>query len=162
MPNPRLLAFFGLALAGVAAFTGLTVWSRWDKHIGINGQFVKVRTAAPTAEDSLVILDLKLENPGDLAFQIDEATLTVTPASGDPVDGIIVAGRDTLRLFDAYPALGPRGNDPLLMRDIIGAHKTVERMMAFQFPGLPEDKLKARKSLVLKIHERQGSVHEIK
>lgn len=162
MPSSRLLIFFGIALAAVAAVAGVALWSNWDKHVEVVGSIAKARTAAASAEDSLIVLDLKLDNPSDLPFQIDEATLIVTPAAGDPLEGIIVAGNDTLRLFDAYPGLGARGNDPLRMRDIIGAHKAVERMLVFQFPGTPEDKLKSRKSMVLKIRERQGSVHEIK
>lgn len=162
MPSTRLLGFFALALAAAGLVAGLALWSNWDKHLEVRGRIVKARTAAPGEADSLVVLDLKLENPSELPFQVDEAQLILTPAAGEPIEGIIVAGADIQRVFEAYPALGIRANDPLLMREIIGPRKVAERMMAFQFPGTPEEKWKSRKSLVLKIRERQGSVHEIR
>lgn len=159
---PRVLVFFGIALLGVSLFTALTVWTRWDKHLELTGRVTKVRTVAPTPEDSVMVLDLKLENPSELPYEVDEIELRLTPAKGEPVDGVIVAAQDVQRVFDAYPQLGLRGNDPLRRRDIIGGHKTLERMLAFQFPGTKEQVLLERKALVLKVRERQGAVHEIR
>jgi len=64
------------------------------------------------------------------------------------------------RLFDAVPLLGQKYNPTLIAREKIASHESEDRMVAARFE-VPDDRLEARKRLVLRIEEVDGAVSEI-
>src|SRR6516164_9768952 len=75
-------------------------------------------------------------------------------------EGSTVADSDMGRLFDAVPLLGQKYNPTLIAREKIASHESEDRMVAARFE-VPDDRLEARKRLVLRIEEVDGAVSEI-
>ena len=147
------LAFVGLVVAGV-------LFMQRGARVGLTGNILKVRTAPLEDGSSIVVLDFRFNNPGNVLFVVRSVTVVLEEKDGKQFDGRTIAEMDAKRLFDALPLLGQKFTDTLVERDKIPGHTFQDRMVAARFDA-PESRLEARKRFLLRIEEVDGLVTEI-
>ena len=156
-------SFWAYLLVGIVAASALVgVLLYWNRgaHIELKGSIQKVRTLATDPSSAVVFVDFRFVNPADYPFVVRKVEVTMEDSSGKSIEGTSVADVDAKRLFQYYPAIGPKYNPSLLMNDRIAPRQTLDRMIAAQFM-LAEEKVQARKSLRIRIEDVDGAVSEM-
>jgi hypothetical protein len=148
----------GLAVVLIAA--GAIVYMQWGAHVEVKGSILKVRTMALDENSSLAVVDFRVTNPADYAFVVRNCTIILDNGGEQMFEGTSVPETDVKRIFDAYPVLGQKFNDSLIMRNKIAPHSTQDRMIAARFET-PIEKLDARKRLLVRIEDVDGPVSEL-
>ena len=142
---------FAVGLACIAlAVGGIFYMQRGDK-IDLPGKILKVRTAPLDDESSVAVVDFRAANPSDILFEVR--------GDGKVSEGQISSDTDAARLMQAVPVLGEKYNKTLMVKERIGAHGAVDRMVAVRFP-VPIDQLDGRKRLVIRVEEVDGKTFE--
>jgi hypothetical protein len=125
----------------------------------INGKILKVRTGALSENDSIAVMDLRMENPSNLTFVVRQVEVTLEEKDGTMADGLVVAKGDLKQLFQFNRFLGDQYNDSLTIKDQIAPHATVDRMLAARFEVKKED-LEAAKAIHVSIQDMDGPLFE--
>jgi hypothetical protein len=147
----------GLVVIALAV-GGIFVMQRGDR-MQLPGKILKVRTAALDEDSSIAVIDFRMENPSNILFEVRTVTLEMDDNQGKSYLGQTVSEMDTQGLFDAIPALGPKFNKSLVMRERLGAHGSADRMIAARFQA-KVDMLDGRKRFVVRIEEVDGKSFE--
>ncbi|HTS31349.1 MAG TPA: hypothetical protein VMH81_36000 [Bryobacteraceae bacterium] len=147
------IACVGLVVAGV-------LFMQRGARVGLTGSVLKVRTAPLDDNSSVVVLDFRINNPGNVLFVVRGVTVVLEEKDGKQFDGQTVAEMDAKRLFEGLPLLGPKYTDTLVERDRVPGHTSQDRMVAARF-NAPESRLEGRKRFLLRIEEVDGLVSEI-
>ena len=147
------IACVGLVVAGV-------LFMQRGARVGLTGSVLKVRTAPLDDNSSVVVLDFRINNPGNVLFVVRGVTVVLEEKDGKQFDGQTVAEMDAKRLFEGLPLLGPKYTDTLVERDRVPGHTSQDRMIAARF-NAPESRLEGRKRFLLRIEEVDGLVSEI-
>jgi hypothetical protein len=148
----------GLAVVGV----GLSVLLVGTKsaHLELDGSILKVRVMPLNDNASLVIVDFRVKNPSDVNFVVKNVITKFVPMTGDRTDGTPISKFDVENVFKYEKLLGPKFNDVLSIRDKIGPHQTVDRMVGARFE-MGESALDLRKSIEVSIEDMDGTVADI-
>lgn len=150
---------FGVGLACIAlAVGGIFYMQRGDK-IDLPGKILKVRTAPLDNESSVAVIDFRAANPSDILFEVRTVTAQLQGADGKMSEGQVSSDTDAARVMEALPMLGDKYNKTLMVKERIGAHGAVDRMVAVRFP-VPIDQLDARKRLMVRVEEVDGKTFE--
>jgi hypothetical protein len=149
-----------VGLVAVAIAVAWVLYIQRGAHIEPKGKILKVRTQALDNTSSVAVIDFRVANSSDYLIVVREVTVTLEDASGNPVDGMMVAEMDAQRLFQYYPLLGQKYNDTLKMRDRIPARQTLDRMIAARFE-IPQAQLDARKKLTVRVDDVDGPFGEL-
>jgi hypothetical protein len=157
--NKRLLIFFGVGVVAIAIAVGSIVFSTKGSHLELKGEILKVRTGALSDEDSIAVLDFRVENPSDVPFVVRDVTVSVEKPDGTKVDGATVSKTDLKRLFQYNRFLGDQYNDGLIIKDTIAPHQMVDRMVAARFDLKARD-LEGAKAIHLSIQDLDGPLFE--
>jgi hypothetical protein len=157
MNRERLLSI-AIGLALVSAAIGGLLWFNRGSRMVLDSTVQKVRTQALDDATALVV-DFRITNPSKYRYVVGKVEL-FADLDGNWVEGSIVADIDAKRFFDAYPAIGQKFNDTLLMREKIAPGQSIDRMLAARFE-VHESKLLARRNLKIRIEEVDGVVTEI-
>jgi len=152
VPKPFII-LSGLAV--VALLLGGAFYIQWDAHMEIKGRVVKVRTLNALDEATIVIADCRLENTAGSTYTVGDIKVELEDSKGQKTEGMAIAEMDADRVFAGYPALGPRFNPNLKVRDKLAAHSTVDREFSVQFP-LPGPAVAARKRIIVTVRELDG------
>jgi hypothetical protein len=147
------LACVGLVVAGV-------LFMQRGARVGLTGNVLKVRIAPLDDNSTIVVLDFRFSNPGNVLFVVRSVTVVLEEKDGKQFDGRTVAEMDAKRLFEAVPLLGQKFTDTLVERDRVPGHTFQDRMVAARFDA-PESRLESRKQFLLRIEEVDGLVTEI-
>ena len=107
----------GLAVVGIGL--GFLWMGTKGNHLELNGTILKVRTMPLSPVASLVVVDFRVTDPSDIPFVIKSASLTLEPATGATLDGMVVSKPDIENVFKYNPILGPKFNDVLGIKDRI-------------------------------------------
>jgi hypothetical protein len=149
---------FGIAFGAALVVILILLWvgfsSTAGNHLAPTGHIGKVRVQAVTDNVSFVVLDFNMKNDSDRNMIVHSITGTV----GD-VDGSAVAASDLEDAFHRYTDLGEQYNPVLKERDVLPAHKSLDRMVGIRF-DLPADKVEGRK-ITLKVQDVTGPVLEL-
>lgn len=148
----------GLAVVGLA-LTFLVVGTKGN-HLELNGNILKVRVMPLSTTASLVIVDFRVTDPSDVPFVMKGATLTLDPASGATLDGMMVSKPDVENVFKYNPILGPKFNDVLSIQDTIAPHQRMDRMVGARFE-IPESEAEERKAVHLHLEEMHGTTADL-
>jgi hypothetical protein len=143
----------GVAVVGIAL--GFLLIGTQGNHLELNGTILKVRVLPLSPVASLVVVDFRVSDPSDVPFVIKSATLTLDPASGPTLDGMMVSKPDIENVFKYNPILGPKFNDVLGMEDRIKPHQRLDRMVGARFE-IPESQAEDRKAVHLHVEEMDG------
>jgi len=147
----------GLAVVGLGLY--VLLYSTKGSHLELKGEILKVRVLSLNDKASLVMLDFRATNPSDLRWVIKTVQIIIDPPQGDPIEGAIISKADVDNVFKYEKLLGPKYNDVVSIKDLIPAHKTVDRMAGARFE-LPESEIDKRKSIRLRIEELDGIIAE--
>jgi hypothetical protein len=152
----QFVSAFGIGLIAVAAAVGGILYMQRGAHMELTG-VMTVRTIATDENTALAVVNLRIANPSDYAFEFHNATVTLETKAGEfPRD--IVSRVDAQRLFDAMPDAGPF-HPTLYTNAIIPAHSASDYTLLAQF-NAPEKMLQDRKRFVVRIQEINGKVAE--
>jgi hypothetical protein len=149
-----------IGLAVVAIGLGFLFIGTKGNHLELDGTILKVRVLPLSPVASLVIVDFRVNDPSDVPFVMKGATLTLDPASGEPLDGMMVSKPDIENVFKYNPILGPKFNDVLSIKDRIEPHQRLDRMVGARFE-IPEDQAENRKAVHLHVEEMDGVTADI-
>ena len=141
---------FGIALGVAAAIVAVIVLLMWKSDGKIGG----VRVQRVEDDVSFVVFDFTIKNDSGTDVVVSRITGSVETPTGI-VEGNAVAARDLLTAFRAYPALGEQSSEPLKERDVLPAHRSIDRMVGIRF-DLPEDAILKGKT-ALKIEDATGA-----
>lgn len=154
--SKNFIVTFAAGLALVAALIAGVFYSKRGAHLAPNGSVLKVRTQALDDTHTLAIMEVRLANDSDVTMTVRQINLTAETKEGHQLDGTLVSGEDVKQIFSFYPALGPQYNDPLLVRDRIPGHKTIDRMVAARFDA-PEAEFAGRKGITIRVEDDSGT-----
>lgn len=155
------LLFVLCGLLVVAALVGGFLYYTRGNHLELTGKITKVRTLALDENSSLMIVDFHLENPSDVQFVVRNALPQVTMADGSQPEAQHIADSDIARFFEYYQdKIGPRQHPTLITKEKVPAHKSEDKMVAAGFK-VPEEVLKNRKSLALRLEDLDGAISTI-
>ena len=157
--SKRFAIFFGVGVAVIAIAVVLILSSTKGSHLVINGKILKVRTGALSDNDSIAVMDLRMENPSNLAFVVRQVEVTLEQKDGTMTEGLVVAKGDLKQLFQFNRFLGDQYNDSLTIKDQIAAHATVDRMVAARFDVKNQD-LESAKAIHVSIQDMDGPLFE--
>lgn len=151
---------FGIGLVCIAIAVGAIFYMQRGAHVDVHGKFLKVRTAPLDDNNSIVVIDFRIENPSDYGFKVRTVTVVLEDPSGNQTEGQTASDSAAKQALDGIPVLGPKYNDSLIMNDMIPPKNTWDRMIASRFE-MPESKLQSRKRFIVKIEEVDGKISEI-
>ncbi|MSV34159.1 MAG: hypothetical protein EXQ47_00985 [Bryobacterales bacterium] len=156
--------FWIFLLAGLAIVGGLlfTMFKTTEgAHLRLEGRILKVRVLAlPDSAAALVVVDFRATNPSNVPFVGGSVALRLEPASGDPVDGLVISKPDVENMFRYEKLLGPKYNDVYSLQDRIAPHQTLDRMAAARF-NVPETTVNSRKAIRIRLEDVDGAVAEL-
>jgi hypothetical protein len=152
--------FLIVGLVVVALGIGFVFMGTKGNHLELTGTILKVRVLHLSDTASLVIVDFRVTDPSDIPFVLKGATLTLDPASGATLDGMVVSKPDIENVFKYNPILGPKFNDVLSIRDRIQPHQRIDRMVGARFE-IPEAQAEDRRAVHLHIEELDGVTADI-
>ena len=152
-----LLAGLGLVVVGALVF-GLYSGNK-GAHLELKGKVIKVRNGALDDENSVAVIDFRIDNQSDVRFVVRQVKVTLEKADGSKVEGQLTSKTDIKQLFEYNKFLGVAFNDTLSIKDDVGAHKQIDRMVAARFE-IPLKDLESGKSIVLWIQDLDGAEFE--
>ena len=157
--SKQLAIFFGVGIVVIAIAIFLVLSSTKGSHLVLNGKIMKVRTGALSEDDSIAVMDLRLENPSNVVFVVRQVEVTLEKKDGTMSDGLVVSKGDLKQLFRYNRFLGDQYNDSLTIKDQIAPHTTVDRMVAARFEAKNQD-LESGKAIHLSIQDMDGPLFE--
>jgi hypothetical protein len=157
--SKQFAIFFGIGVVVIAIAVSLVLSSTKGSHLVLNGKVLKVRTGALSESDSIAVMDMRLENPSNLAFVVRQVEVTLEKKDGTMADGLVVSKGDLKQLFQFNRFLGDQYNDSLTIKDQIPGHATVDRMVAARFDVKNQD-LESAKAIHLSIQDMDGPLFE--
>ena len=157
--SKQFAIFFGIGVVVIAIAVALILSSTKGSHLVLNGKVMKVRTGALSDDDSIAVMDLRMENPSNLAFVVRQVEVTLEKKDGSMADGLVVSKGDLKQLFQYNRFLGDQYNDSLTIKDQIAPHATVDRMLAARFEVKKGD-LEAAKAIHVSIQDMDGPLFE--
>jgi hypothetical protein len=158
--NKQFAIFFGAGVLVIAIAIALILSSTKGSHLVLNGKIMKVRTGPLSENDSVAVVDMRLENPSNLAFVVRQVEVTLEKKDGSMVDGLVVAKGDLKQMFQYNRFLGDQYNDSLTIKDQVPPHATVDRMVAARFDVTNSD-LESAKAIHISIQDMDGPLFEI-
>jgi hypothetical protein len=153
--SKQFVIFLLAGLAVVGAALGFLLIGTKGNHLELNGAILKVRILPLSPVASLAVVDFRVSDPSDVPFVIKSASLTLEPATGPTLDGMMVSKPDVENVFKYNPILGPKFNDVLGMKDRIAPHQRLDRMVGARFE-IPESQAEERKAIHLRVEEMDG------
>ena len=157
--SKQLAIFFGVGVLVIAVAIFLVLSSTKGSHLVINGKILKVRTGALSENDSIAVMDLRMENPSNVMFVVRQVEVTLERKDGTMADGLVVSKGDLKQLFRYNRFLGDQYNDAFTIKDQIAPHTTVDRMVAARFE-VKNQELEAAKAIHLSIQDMDGPLFE--
>jgi hypothetical protein len=157
--SKQFAIFFGVGVVVIAIAVFLVLSSTKGSHLVLHGKVLKVRTAALSEDDSIAVMDLRLENPSNIAFVVRQVEVTLEKKDGTMADGLVVSKGDLKQLFHYNRFLGDQYNDSLTIKDQVAPHATVDRMVAARFEVKNQD-LEGAKAIHLSIQDMDGPLFE--
>jgi hypothetical protein len=112
----KLAPFVGIGIVAVVIGVLVIFYVQRGAHLELTGSVQKVRTLALDENSAAALIDFRVLNPSDYPFVVRQATVSMVEPSGKTIEGMIVADVDAQRLFEYYPAIGPKYNDTLTIR----------------------------------------------
>ena len=157
--SKRFLIFFGAGVVAIALAVVAILAGNKGSHLELKGKIMKIRTGALSDQDSIAVLDFRVENPSDVPFVVRQVEVSLEEKDGSMAEGFNVAKDDLKRLFQYNRFLGDQLNDALTIKDTVPPHSTVDRMVATRFDVANRD-LEASKAIHLSIQDVDGPLFE--
>jgi len=157
--SKQFFIFFGAGIVAVGIALVLILSANKGAHLELKGKILGIRTGALSDNDSIAVLDFRIENISDVPFVVREVDVTVDTKNGATQQGNNVSRDDLKKLFQFNRFLGDQYNDSLSIKDKIAPHSSVDRMVAARF-DLKNRDLEAAKTIHLSIQDMDGPLFE--
>ncbi|MDZ4800395.1 MAG: hypothetical protein SGI92_19735 [Bryobacteraceae bacterium] len=148
-----------IAVVAVVAAVGAILFSTRHNKVEVKGQVLKVRSHQLSADRTVVLMDVRLENPSTQQFMVKDVEVYVDGSDGKPTQADIFSDVDGQRVIDYYPVLGKKYNPSLIRRDKIASGKTVDRTLLINVP-ISDVQFAARKGLRIVVQDADGPKSE--
>lgn len=158
--SKQFLIMFGVGILVIGVAVFFLVYSNRGSHLELKGNILKVRTGALSDQDSIAVLDMRLENPSDVPFVVREVEVTLDKQDGTTANAALIAKTDLHQLFQFNRFLGDQYNDSLSIKDQVPPHSTVDRMVAARF-DIPNKDLENARNLHVSIQDMDGPLFEL-
>lgn len=158
MNTGRFLAA-GLALAALVA--GIFMFLNSRNRPRLDGAILNVRHVATDTKANVVILDVRISNPGRALFMVRDVVVVIEDAQGVLLEADAAAEPDIDRLLGYFKMLGPRYNPTLKSRERIAPGETRDFTIAGAF-AVTEQELAQRRSLSVRVVDVDGAAVEIR
>jgi len=158
--STRFFILFGVGILLVAAAVFGILYSNKGSHLVLKEKILKIRTGALSDQDSILVLDLRLENTSDVPFVVRQVEVSIDKADGSTSQASIISKMDVHQVFQFNRFLGDQFNDTLSMKDKVAPHATIDRMVAARF-DVPIKDLDSAKLMHLSIQDLDGPYFEI-
>jgi hypothetical protein len=157
--SKQFLIFFGVGVVVIVAAVYTILYTHKGAHLELKGEILKIRIGALSDQDSIAVLDFRVENISDVPFVVRQVQVTVDKQDGGTAESAIISKMDLHQLFQFNRFLGDQYNDSLSIKDKIPPHATVDRMVAARF-DLPNKVLESAKMIHLSIQDLDGPLFE--
>src|SRR5579872_1285812 len=157
--SKRLLIFFGVGVVAIVIALVTILSANKGSHLELKGKILKIRTGALSDQDSIAVLDFRVENPSNVPFVVRQVEVTLEKKDGSTAEGVNVAKGDLKQLFQYNRFLGDQYDDGLTIKDAVPPHQTVDRMVAARFDVTNKD-LEVSKAIHLSIQDLDGPLFE--
>jgi len=157
--SKQFLIFFAVGVVAVAIAVTMIMYSHRGAHLELQGQILKIRTGALTDNDSIAVIDFRVENISDVPFVVRQVEVTLDKSDGSTAESAIISKVDLPKLFQFNRFLGDQYNDSLSLKDKIAPHEKVDRMVAARF-DIPNRELESAKTIHLSIQDLDGPLFE--
>lgn len=144
----------GAAAVGYLFFAG-------DSQQRLDGAITLVRTLGVEENASVAFVNFEVRNPTNRPFTAYDRRLELVTEDERRIVGKIVQGPDLTDLFEYFPDLGAMRDEPFLHEGTIEAGETRRGLLAARFE-VPEDSLRQRTTLVLKLTDGAARTSEIR
>jgi len=157
--SKQFLIFFGVGVVVIVIAVVTILSANKGSHLELKGKILKIRTGALSDQDSIAVLDFRVENPSNVPFVVRQVEVTLEKKDGATAEGSTVAKGDLKQLFQYNRFLGDQYNEALTIKDTVPPHGTVDRMVAARFDVANKD-LEASKAIHLSIQDLDGPLWE--
>lgn len=157
--SKQFLIFFGVGVVAVVVAVFAIMYTHKGAHLELKGEILKVRTGALSDQDSIAVIDFRVENISDVPFAVRLVEVTLDKQNGGTQESAIISKMDLHQLFQFNRFLGDQYNDSLSIKDQIAPHQKVDRMVAARF-DIPNKELEAAKTIHLSIQDLDGPLFE--
>jgi hypothetical protein len=158
--SKQFLIMFGVGILLVTGAVFGILSSNKGSHLVLKGKILKTRTGALSDRDSILILDLRLENPSDVPFVVRQVEVSIDKPDGSTAQAAMISKMDLHQLFQFNRFLGDQYNDSLSIKDKVPPHASVDRMIAARF-DVPIKDLEGSKQMHLSIQDLDGALFEM-
>jgi hypothetical protein len=159
MSKPFGIAF-GVAVAVIAVLVGIGFHTTKGNHLAPVGAIGKLRTLKIADDITLMVVDFNVKNDSDRDMIVRTVDGTIDTTDGAQQSSSVSAA-DAVEAFRDYPLLGEQYNPVMKARDVVPAHRVLDRMVCLRF-DVPYDKVEARKAFTLHVEDVTGPVLELK
>ena len=156
----NMIRYLAAGLAVAALVAGVLVFLNTQNTPKLDGRILKVRSVATDTRANVVILDVRISNPGRAQFMVRDVTVVIENAEGVLLEADAAAEADIDRLLSYHKFLGPRYNPTLKSRERINAGETHDYTIAGAF-AVTEQELAQRKGLWVRVTDVDGAAVEI-
>ena len=157
--SKQFLIFFGVGVLVIVVAVITILSANKGSHLELKGKILKIRTGTLSDQDSIAVLDFRVENPSNVPFVVRDVEVTLEKKDGGTAEGNTVAKGDLQQLFRYNRFLGDQYNEGLTIKDTVPPHSTVDRMVAARFEVANKD-LEASKAIHLSIQDLDGPLWE--
>ncbi len=158
--SKNFMIAMGIGLAVIAIAVCGVLFMQRGARVGVEGQFLKVRTTPIDENSTIVVLDFRLKNPSDYPFVARNVTAIYEDPAGGRTEGSTFTEVEAKNVFQVMPTIGQRYNQTFIERDKVPGRGQIDRMVMAKF-DMSEAKLQARKQFLVKIEEIDGGTFEI-
>jgi hypothetical protein len=148
-----------IAVVAVVAVLGAILFSTRHNKIEVKGSVLKLRSHQLSADRTVVLMDVRLQNPSTQQFMVKEVEVYVDGADGKATQAEIFSDIDGQRVIDYYPVLGKKYNPSLIRRDKIAAGATADRTLLINVP-MSDEQFGKRKRVRIVVHDADGPTSE--
>ena len=159
MRKQGLLAVL-IGLAVVAVIIAAILATTRKNRVELTGEVIKVRSHQVDPEHTLALIDFRVHNPSTQQFMVRDIEVFVDEPDGKSTLGELFSEPDLTTAIAYYKTLGQRYNPGLKRRDKLNSGATTDRSIGVSVP-MTDERLQARKSVRLRIHDADGPVVEI-
>lgn len=154
-----------LIVLGVGLVVTIGAWFAFysgtkDLALAVNGEILKVRTVELSPHNVCLMADFRIRNTSSIPFMLKEAVLFVTLADGKEKEGTTLARSEAEDIFKFMPAIGPKYNQVLVLRDKVPGKVSIDRMTGATF-AVEEKQLAERKSTRLHLTDLDGKEFDL-
>ena len=86
--SKQFLIFFGVGVLVIVVAVITILSANKGSHLELKGKIMKIRTGALSDQDSIAVLDFRVENPSNVPFVVRQVEVTLEKKDGSTAEGV--------------------------------------------------------------------------